>query len=71
MSGELAMLGSYRSETEAIIRKGTLETEGIPAIVMSDDAGGMNPQLQFTQGVRLMVRQEDLERARVLLGIDP
>ena len=39
-----------------------LESNGIVAIVSSDDAGGLEPQWQLTQGVRVLVAPEDVER---------
>lgn len=53
---------------DAIFARTVLESEGIEAMIMKDDAGGMEPQFQLTQGVRLMVRAEDLERARELIA---
>ena len=68
MDKELEIVGSYTSEAEANICKATLAAENIPAVILRDDAGGMDPQLQLTQGVRLMVRRSDLELAREILG---
>jgi hypothetical protein len=45
-----------------------LDANGIVAVVSSDDAGGIEPQLQVTQGVRVLVAPEDAERARALLA---
>ena len=47
---------------------GLLESEGIEAMVMADDAGGTYPMLQFIRGVRLMVFKEDEARAREILA---
>lgn len=69
MSDELALLARYNSISEAGICKTALEAEGIAAMILRDDAGGMDPQLQLTQGVRLMVRRDDLGQARELLDI--
>lgn len=68
MSEKIVLLKSFFSDIEAGMVKGALECEGIPAMIMRDDAGGMEPQFQLTMGVRLMVRQGDLERARQVLG---
>ncbi len=45
-----------------------LATEGIEALVVSDDAGGVLPNLDFARGVRLMVAPPDVERARGILA---
>jgi len=68
MSDEIVFLRCYPSEMDAIFARTMLESEGIQAIIMKDDAGGMEPQFQLTQGVRLMVRAGDLERARELIA---
>ena len=47
---------------------GLLESEGIEAMVMADDAGGTYPMLQFIRGVRLMVFKEDEARAKEILA---
>lgn len=44
-----------------------LEAEGIQAFILSDDAGGAYPVLQFIRGVRLLVAPQDEARARDIL----
>src|SRR3954454_8459411 len=44
---------------EAQLVVGMLESSGIAAATSSDDAGGFDPQLQLTQGVRVLVSAED------------
>ena len=53
--------------------KAYLETEGIQASVATDNAGGTIPSLTpLSGGVRLMVREEDADRAALILAtIDP
>jgi hypothetical protein len=36
-------------------------------MVASDGSSSMEPQLQFTQGVKLLVHEDDAEEARLLL----
>lgn len=67
MTGDLELVKKFMSDIDANMAKSRLEAEGIMAIVMMDDAGGMLPQFQMVEGVRLMVRQEDLERAREII----
>ena len=45
-----------------------LKEHGIRAIVRSDDCGGLDPALAFTHGVEVRVAEEDLPRAKRLLG---
>lgn len=44
-----------------------LEAAGIPVSVSADDCGGMRPNLQLTQGVRVLVPARSAKRASVLL----
>jgi hypothetical protein len=68
MEQRVVPVASYGSRPEAELARGLLESVGIPAFVSADDAGGMRPPLQLTQGVRLMVREADLARARRVLA---
>ena len=61
------VLETFPSRIEAEMAAGLLESEGVPAMVMADDAGGAYPMLQFIRGVRLMVYREDAARAREIL----
>lgn len=67
MAANLKLAKKFMSDLDAEFARQQLDVEGIPAIVMKDDAGGMLPQFQMVEGVRLMVREEDLERAQALL----
>jgi hypothetical protein len=58
------VLETFSNRIEAEMAAGLLESEGIEATVMADDAGGAYPMLQFVRGVRLMVAQEDEARAK-------
>ncbi len=58
-------VGSFGSVIEAEIAKSVLEANGVKAVVMADDAGGMLPPLGG--GVRLVVLEEDAELARQIL----
>jgi hypothetical protein len=44
-----------------------LQEAGMTSFVSKDDAGGMEPQLQRTHGVRLVVNRVDARRAHKLL----
>jgi hypothetical protein len=56
------------SAVEAQIIVGMLESHGIVAAASADDAGGLEPQLQLTQGVRVLVAADDAPRARGLVA---
>lgn len=67
MEHRLVPVRTYHSRVEAELASGLLEGCGIPSFVSADDAGGMRPSLQLTQGVRLIVRAVDLPHARRIL----
>lgn len=67
MSAEVVVLEVFSNEIEAGISQQVLQEAGVKAFVIKDDVGGMEPQLQLTGGVRLVVRSADAERARQLL----
>lgn len=56
------------SRVEAQIIAGMLEANGIVATISADDAGGQEPQWQLTDGVRVVVANEDLEAAQRLIA---
>ncbi len=64
---DAVVIETFASRIEAEMAAGLLESEGVPALVMADDAGGAYPALQFTRGVRLLVAAEDQYRAREIL----
>jgi hypothetical protein len=64
---DAVVLETFYSRIEAEMAAGLLESEGIPAMVLADDAGGAYPMFQFIRGVRLMVAAEDQYRAREIL----
>ena len=63
MSDEIAVIKVFSNEIEAAMAQQVLQGSGIKAFIFKDDAGGMEPQLQLSGGVRLVVAQEDAERA--------
>src|SRR6476469_7657257 len=58
------------SRVEAQLIAGMLEANGIAATILADDAGGQEPQWQLTDGVRVIVADEDLADAQRLLAAD-
>ena len=57
----------FKSEIDAKMARDVLKDEGITASVFKDDGGGMEPHLQRTLGVRLVVNPVDADRARKIL----
>ena len=66
MSEEVAVLKTFDNEIDARMAQQLLQEAGVRAFLFKDDAGGMEPHLQKTNGVRLIVK--DAERAHQILG---
>ena len=58
---------TYSSRYEAELAKGFLSVNGINAVVFGDDYGGLQPALSFSTGVQLLVKEEDVEKAKKIL----
>jgi len=67
MSERPALIKTFSNEAAADMAQQMLQEAGVPAFVLKDDAGGMEPHLQLTGGVRLLVSRADAERAREIL----
>jgi hypothetical protein len=65
---DAVVLETFPNRIEAEMAAGLLESEGIEARIMADDAGGAYPMLQFIRGVKLMVAPEDEARAKEILA---
>ena len=63
MSNDLSVIKIFSNEMDAAMAQEVLQGSGIKAFIFKDDAGGMEPQLQLTNGVRLIVSRQDAERA--------
>lgn len=64
---ETAVIATYSTRRDAEIAREYLNEEGISAFFSADDAGGMHPELQRSQGVDLLALDGVVERARELL----
>jgi len=65
------IIATYRTRHDAAMAKGRLNDQGIRAVLASDDAGGAYPQMQRTQGVRLVVDSPQAHEAwQVLEDLD-
>jgi hypothetical protein len=67
MSDELVVLRIESEETKARIEIGFLQSCGIDAQILEDDAGDQLPQLESIQGVKILVPQSQAQRALELL----
>jgi hypothetical protein len=67
MSEEVVVLKVFTNELDAAMARDVLQDEGVTAFVFKDDSGGMEPHLQRTNGVSLMVNAADAQRADQIL----
>jgi len=67
MSDEVVVLKTFNNEMEAGMAQQVLQEAGMQAFVFKDDAGGMEPQLQQTNGVRLVINRIDARLAHKLM----
>lgn len=64
-----AVAAAYRHRHEAELARGYLEDDGIPVALSVDDAGGAYAGLTLSvHPARVLVRHDDLARARRLLA---
>jgi hypothetical protein len=64
--GDFTVLRSYASRQDAELSKSLLEANGIDALIASDDAGGTVAGLELTEGVQLLVKPGDQQKAEEL-----
>lgn len=64
----LIAVASFATHIDAELARSALEGAGIDAMTSADDAGGLRPHMSFSRGVVVMVREEDAEAAREVLG---
>jgi hypothetical protein len=70
MKQSLVLLQTFASDIEAHIAKGVLDTNGIYAVIENEIFSSVFPATLSRIGeLRLMVRPEDVDIARELLGI--
>jgi hypothetical protein len=65
MKEKQIVVGEYENEIDAEIAKGHLESSGITASLIK--GGGMLPSLQNTEGVQLLVKETQSEKAKKIL----
>jgi hypothetical protein len=65
--GKLVRVATYINRPNAESAKNFLQVNGIDAILIADDAGGLRPELTMAQGIRLWVDEKDDAAARDLL----
>ncbi len=68
LGGEMAEVGHFIAPVEADLARGFLESQGIPARIARDAAGGARPDLSGMTGIRLLVPASLADEARELLA---
>lgn len=65
----MVVVTSCASRVEAQLKRGALEAHGVQATVVTDDAGGIHPQLAMLAdgAIRVVVPDHEADRARALL----
>ena len=66
---ELVVVHSFGNRQEAEMAKSALDAAEIDSLVQSDDGGGMETGLWSSNGVKILVRAEDLQVAREILDL--
>ena len=61
------VVGTYQVEHEAELARAVLEANGVQAVVLRDNAGGMLPMLHILFQARLVVAADDAVLARQIL----
>ncbi len=67
---DLVTVAVYPTRSDAEIVRARLASDGIEAIVIPDDEGGLNPGFYSRYGVRVVVASEDLADARDSVGVE-
>ncbi len=67
MTSEIVAIRTFLSEIDAEMALQLFEGSGISAFILKDDAGGMEPHLQLTAGVRLFVNRGNANEAQEIL----
>ena len=67
---DLATVAVYPIRSDAEIVRARLMSEGIEALVIADDEGGLNPGFYARYGVRVVVGAADLVAAYEILDLD-
>lgn len=67
---DLVVVHTFNSRPEADVAKSALDAANIEAMVLADDAGGIQPGLWEGRGVAVVVNRDDESAARAILESD-
>ena len=63
----LVTIRTFNSEFEAIVAKSALQAAGIDCMISADDCAGLRPSLTMANGIKLIVRSDDVDRVEEIL----
>jgi len=63
------VLKTFINMYEAQMAKGLLDEKGIVSMLSDEDIGGFQPGMIIGETIKLMVNEEDLERAREVIKV--
>jgi hypothetical protein len=63
------ILKTFLNRYEAEIAKGLLDEKGIDNMISDDDVGGFRPGMVIGETIKLIVNEEDLEKAKEVIKI--
>jgi hypothetical protein len=66
---DLIRIATYVNKFEAELGRSALEAAGIPALIKTDDCGGLRPHF-WMGGITLSVRSEDADRVAEVLATE-
>jgi hypothetical protein len=65
---DLVVVKTFNTRPEADVAKSALDAAQIDAMVVADDAGGVQPALWEGEGVAVVVNRDDEQAAREVLS---
>ena len=66
---QAVVLKTFLRRHEAGIAKGLLDESGISSMILSDDCGGWQTWMSFGFSIKLMVNDQDLQRAKEIIQV--
>ena len=67
MPDDFVVVRTFSTRQEAELAQSALHAAGIEALLRSDEAGGLQPAMAWSNGVALVVRDDDAEEAAEIL----
>ncbi|MDA3839233.1 MAG: DUF2007 domain-containing protein [Candidatus Delongbacteria bacterium] len=66
---DLVVLSIFTNHSEAEMAKALLESNDIPSLIQADDVAGLGLGQTFVKGVKLLVNENDLNKAKEILSV--